>query len=145
MNKFILLILTAVTLSGCQKLASIDIAVNDFIGRITYKYYFKYKGEILCSITEENSDGQITTPEDKKIYVSKLQEEQPVVEFEGKISKWSKLMESVYMLNVQYLDVATGSSTVLILDRETGKILITKNLYNAGNLKYVVQKGNCQQ
>lgn len=139
----LLLSIFCLNLTGCSK---VIFKAQEIVEELKYQYYYKYQGEVSCVVDQIIRNGEtVTVPEGLVINIKELQSEKPEVEYLQKKLNWRKVIESQPMVNIQYLDIVTGSSTVLILEKNTGKMQVVENLYDGqGELSFVVQKAHCK-
>lgn len=127
----LLLIVSLSILSGC-----------DYFKNLKFKYYYNYKGEMSCLITDSTQKNafEFTSENlDKKIAIENIQTNQPILYMKKNKMYLSKLFENDTTLNIQHLNKTDGSSTIIFINKLTGKgsIIILGNnneeYYNINN------------
>lgn len=130
--KIIALVAGLVFLSGC-----------DLVNKLKYEYYFNYRGKMLCIITEET--GKVMQSQvGQSISIDDLNSSYPVVTIGDKMAKYNKMVDNEKMLNLQKLEIDTGSSHLMIIQKQAGQMLYTQVGIENDEISYRTYRANCK-
>lgn len=129
-----------ILLTGLMMLTSCD-----YFNQLKFKYYYSYKGEVLCSVTQET--GKVDESKmGRTLSITKLDSGYPQVNVfeEEKAVSYNKLFENEEVVNLQKLDQETGSSQIILLHKSTGSAFYSQIGIENNEVFYRNYTTNCQ-
>lgn len=120
------------------------LASCDYLNQLKFKYYYSYKGEVLCIINEEV--GLVTASKmGQSLHIQSLNSDRPQITYpDGKTVLFNKLWENETIVNLQKLDQDTGRSEIIFLNKESGNVFYSDIGYNDNEINYSNSRANCK-
>lgn len=131
-------------MKGILVLCLLFLTSCDYLNQLKFKYYYSYKGEVLCIINEEV--GLVSASKmGQSIHIKSLNSDRPEITYpDGKVSLFNKLWENEKITNLQKLDPDTGRSEIIFLNKESGSIFYSDIGYNENEINYSNSRANCK-